>query len=339
MLSASPTMGSNKLEDLFDPIEKRLSNWSQLEGVNHSECGLSLAARKPDQSYPHLNAIYVIAVITILGNIGMFRLICSTKKSRNQRGNTFMMAIGVCDVLLMFYFCSANIFFSRLIHRNIVVCKIVNILTSYLWVLPWSIFLTVMLDRVFAVAKPIAYKQMMTKKMFSPRSVVLSCFIISLVPTMPLWFDNTSQRNKEEFNCEWCYVPHKNKFWVAWQTVVSFVIPALTIIACWAILIYLFLTRQFQSILKSVTLKAMFVTGFFLLCASPFCISFFVLGFYPPKDNTLQRMTMPLLLMNSMIQPFLYVYINNQLREQLIRLIWRKQETTEADTLTTTDDV
>jgi len=66
------------------------------------------------------------------------------------------------------------------------------------------------------------------------------------------------------------------KFWVAWQTVVSFVIPALTIIACWAILIYLFLTRQFQSILKSVTLKAMFVTGFFLLCASPFCISFFV---------------------------------------------------------------
>ena len=77
-------MGSNKLEDLFDPIEKRLSNSSQLEGVNHSECGLSLAARKPDQSYPHLNAIYVIAVITILGNIGMFRLICSTKKSRNQ---------------------------------------------------------------------------------------------------------------------------------------------------------------------------------------------------------------------------------------------------------------
>ena len=84
MLSASPTMGSNKLEDLFDPIEKRLSSSSQLDGVNHSECGLSLAARKPDQSYPHLNAIYVIAVITILGNIGMFRLICSTKKSRNQ---------------------------------------------------------------------------------------------------------------------------------------------------------------------------------------------------------------------------------------------------------------
>ena len=136
-------MGSNKLEDLFEPIEKRLSNSSQLEGVNHSECGLSLAARKPDQSYPHLNAIYVIAVITILGNVGMFRLICSTKKSRNQvksclkiivavlyfifisnalmivqRGNTFMMAIGVCDVLLMLYFCSANIFFSRLIHRK-----------------------------------------------------------------------------------------------------------------------------------------------------------------------------------------------------------------------------
>ena len=101
MLSASPTMGSNKLEDLFEPIEKRLSNSSQLEGVNHSECGLSLAARKPDQSYPHLNAIYVIAVITILGNIGMFRLICSTKKSRNQVKIFF-------EIMVVLYFSSIS---------------------------------------------------------------------------------------------------------------------------------------------------------------------------------------------------------------------------------------
>ena len=94
-------MGSNKLEDLFEPIEKRLSNSSQLEGVNHSECGLSLAARKPDQSYPHLNAIYVIAVITILGNIGMFRLICSTKKSRNQVKFFF-------EIMVVLYFSSIS---------------------------------------------------------------------------------------------------------------------------------------------------------------------------------------------------------------------------------------
>ena len=95
-----------------------------------------------------------------------------------------------------------------------------------------------------------------------------------------------------------------------------------------------------------------------------------------------QYMIYIMLMSISMIQPFLYVYINNQLREQVIRsggtsffclfssnglgwvvnmtthclifvqaliavvkivilfrLIWRKQEATEADTLTTTDDV
>ena len=75
-----------------------------------------------------------------------------------------MMAIGLCDVLFMIYFCSANLFFSNIIHKryplttqnsfqilniefnniifaSIVVCKIANIITSYLFVLPWSIFL------------------------------------------------------------------------------------------------------------------------------------------------------------------------------------------------------
>ena len=83
-----------------------------------------------------------------------------------QRGNTFMMSIGLCDVLFMIYFCSTNIFFSDIIHKkyisihllialqrflimrlkfslfdSVVVCKIANIITAYLFVLPWSIFL------------------------------------------------------------------------------------------------------------------------------------------------------------------------------------------------------
>ena len=129
-------LGGQEVKELLELPGKLLLNSSYLYDVN-PECGIALAARKPNQSYPHLNAIYVIAMITLLGNLMMFLLICSKKKSRNQvrisnmlcelslglfcpfqRGNTFMMAIGVCDVFFMIYFCSANLFFSKIIHQK-----------------------------------------------------------------------------------------------------------------------------------------------------------------------------------------------------------------------------
>ena len=76
-------LGDEEVGELLELPEKLLKNSSFLYDVN-PECGLALAARKPNQSYPHLNAIYAIAVITLLGNLLMFLLICSKKKSRNQ---------------------------------------------------------------------------------------------------------------------------------------------------------------------------------------------------------------------------------------------------------------
>ena len=76
-------LGSQAVKELLELPEKLLLNSSYLYDVN-PECGIALAARKPKQSYPHLNAIYAIAMITLLGNSMMFFLICSNKKFRNQ---------------------------------------------------------------------------------------------------------------------------------------------------------------------------------------------------------------------------------------------------------------
>ena len=75
--------GSQAVKEMMELPEKLLLNSSYLYDVN-PECGIALAARKPKQSYPHLNAIYAIAMITLLGNSMMFFLICSNKKFRNQ---------------------------------------------------------------------------------------------------------------------------------------------------------------------------------------------------------------------------------------------------------------
>ena len=93
------------------------------------------------------------------------------------------------------------------------------------------------------------------------------------------------------------FPPHRTyftqTFWVVWQTVLSFLLPVLPIFTCWAVMIHHFLTRDLnrwqiiylfniatfsRSVLKSVTIKAMCVTGFFLICTFPFCIVFFMVG-------------------------------------------------------------
>ena len=89
--------GSQAVKEMMELPEKLLLNSSYLYDVN-PECGIALAARKPMQSYPHLKAIYVIAMITLLGNLMMFFLICSNKKFRNQvRGLTGFESIVVND--------------------------------------------------------------------------------------------------------------------------------------------------------------------------------------------------------------------------------------------------
>ena len=211
------------------------------------------------------------------------------------------------------------------------------------------------------------------------------------------------------FPLHWTYFTTQT-FWVVWQTVLSFLLPVLTIFTCWAVMIHHFLTRDLnrwkiiylfniatfsRSVLKSVTIKAMCVTGFFLICTFPFCIVFFMVGcrineknlkseaFYSKEGiiilqdiKILHKGTMPLMLANrfdimymtlnettcglylglpeaifyhssihhdwysiyiqywyilvlstlsviisSVIQPFLYVLINSQLRERLFRLV------------------
>jgi len=281
------------------------------------------AARMREQFSTTLLIVCVIALITILGNVAMYALILTNARFRKQRSNMFMMAVGLGDVLFMFFFIASNLLFYNIIHASPISCKVWNIINAFLFCLPWYIFLGIMLDRLFAVTWPLKYRQ---HRELSAMPVIAICWVVALVPTIPLWFDETIEDLMTgEKNCK-CFFPLQNRLWVGWQSVISFFIPALIILASWLVMAHSLLTRKVHRLLKSVTIKSIIVTAFFLICVAPFCIVFFKACFFPPKDNKLKSQTLPFLLLNSMLQPFLYVTINTNLRKKVLRLICRRKE-------------
>lgn len=300
------------------------SNQSTLEDDwRQRRCGAMPAARMREKFSPVLLGICGIALITILGNMAMYALILTNKRFRKQRSNIFMMAVGLGDVLFMLFFVASNLFFYPSIHASPVGCKVWNIINAFLFCLPWYIFLGIMLDRLFAVTRPIKYREF---REVSAVPVIAICWVVALVPTIPLWFDETIEELMTgEKNCK-CFFPLQNKLWVGWQSLISFLIPVLIILASWTIMGYSILNKKVHRLLKAVTIKSIIVTAFFLVCVSPFCVVFFKASFDPPKGNKLNSHTLPFLLLNSMIQPYLYVTINTNLRKKILQLICRRKE-------------
>ena len=63
-----------------------------------------------------------------------------------------------------------------------------------------------------------------------------------------------------------------------------------------------------------ITIKVMAITAFFMICISPFCVVFIVAGTSQLTSEVSFFATYSLALVNSCIQPFIFVYLNTQLK-------------------------
>ena len=66
-----------------------------------------------------------------------------------------------------------------------------------------------------------------------------------------------------------------------------------------------------------ITIKVIAITAFFMTCISPFCVVFTVAGVSEVTSSGSLMATYSLALVNSCIQPFIFVYLNTQLRSAI----------------------
>ena len=118
-----------------------------------------------------------------------------------------------------------------------------------------------------------------------------------------------------------------------------FIIPTLLIILIWGVMAHHFATENesrlgkykinrseqnvgittistLSSSLKSVTIKMVLLAGLFLLTIGPYCLVFLAATISPPISSTmwLDR-TLPLSLLNGMLNPVIYIAMISTIRE------------------------
>ena len=121
-----------------------------------------------------------------------------------------------------------------------------------------------------------------------------------------------------------------------WCSVTMFIIPTLLIILIWGVMAHHFATENesrlgkykinrseqnyfhlsLSSSLKSVTIKMVLLAGLFLLTIGPYCLVFLAATISPPISSTmwLDR-TLPLSLLNGMLNPVIYIAMISTIRE------------------------
>ena len=188
------------------------------------------------------------------------------------------------------------------------------------------------MERLYAIMRPFDFRAELQRREISPAIGV--CWLGALVPTIPLWFDTTLHEAwKGRDHCK-CFHPLDNvstpnsshindtllqKLWMFWNIITNFIIPTALIILIWIIMAYHFSKRTIldrsNRILKRVTLKMVLLAALFLISIAPFCIVFTKAAFETPKTTMWLDRLFPLTILNSLLQPIIYISSFAKVRE------------------------
>jgi len=269
------------------------------------------------------NLHITISLVTFLANSALAFVILSSDEFRKQRSNVFMVALGVSDMLYVLFFNLSQLNVNDLIGHTYTWCNYYNYVNAYFFCLPWFIFLGMNIDRLYAIRRPFAYVNAarLNKWKYSVPNIVFLCCLIAAIPPIPLIFDWVNKEGIAK-DCD-CMIPIQNKIWVWWQSFTSIIIPVFAILLIWMKIAHTVglaaeQGQQVDSLLKGVTFKMIGITAFFLVCVIPFCLVFAGAGLFTLKSPKSFLNTFGVTQVNSLIQPFLYLGINEKLGKSLL---------------------
>jgi len=198
-------------------------------------------------------------------------------------------------------------------------------------------FLGISVDRLFAVKKPFAYRKWQQKHSIIRRPLLL-CWLLALLPAIPMWIDPTRSYTdvEDNRNCV-CKFPYRYNVWIWWNSVVAFILPTILILVG-GFLTALHFARASSvhndnnSVWKrrflrerKISLMMGTITAAFLLCVTPYYTLFM-----SPVDLQVKETYLPVLVMvmylNSLVNPLLYVSLNSEVRAGVFRMLLCKPE-------------
>lgn len=261
--------------------------------------------------------------VTFFGNLLVNTVILTNKKLMKQRTCVFMVALGFADVFFALFYDFSQFVYDFGIDDNYINCMVWNIFDGYCLGLPWFIFLGLNLDKLYAIKRPIGYHQLArTQNVLKPISL---CWIVALIPILPLLFD-TVNKTAFENGCGACTLPVENKIWVMWHGLTGMIIPAFVFLLIWVMIGHTLAgaTGDITRFLKVATAKIVGLTIFFVLCLGPFCCVFFSFVLFLPEDGFGMLRTFFLSKLNSMLQPFLFLAVNDEVRKAVVNVFREK---------------
>ena len=78
--------------------------------------------------------------------------------------------------------------------------------------------------------------------------------------------------------------------------------------------------------MRKVTMKIVGITAFFLVCTLPLCFVFLAAGVSPPDTFEGFSLTLPLNLLNSLLQPIIYFAISPEIRQAGLELVGLRKQ-------------
>ena len=91
------------------------------------------------------------------------------------------------------------------------------------------------------------------------------------------------------------------------------------------------LSNLHHRMLRRVTVKIVGITALFLVCTLPLCFVFLAAGVAPPNSFEGFSRTLPLNLLNSLLQPIIYFIISPEIRQAGLELVGLRKQAGERD--------
>jgi len=270
--------------------------------------------------------VLILSGLIILANVLLIAVILTSTGLRNQRFNLIMISLACTDLLVGVFTPFNTIRIGRWT-LGYHFCQFVTSMVVILLSASIYNFVFVNLDRLFAIKMPLRYQEMKDKRWMVKLGIFV-CWVLSLVPAMPMWIRSMDTRTVEnDGRCFKCSFPYKSEEWVWWSSVTTFIIPTIFIIVTWLAILHHFskdkgsmeakkISSGRKRREKRVTIIMGTITFTFLVCSWPYAIIFMM------RDNrpvVLQKVV-TLLYSNSLINPILYICINKQVRKAIVKM-------------------